>query len=128
MNNMAGEVTVRIPNPEHMNLMGLLMRGLLEGAVKIPSVNARARSLRGDVLIIAGTMAVRLRFTGDEILLVPDEDKKPRATVRGDLKSLLEVVAGEGLLRPVLTRKVKASGNLLMLLKLLPLICAPKSS
>ena len=128
MNNSPDLLTVRIPDPEHMNLMGLLMRGLLESSLIDPRVNAGARKLHGDVRIVAGTMVVILRFTGDEILLVCDEDKKPRATVRGDMKSLLEVVAGEKLLRPVLTRKVRASGNLLMLLRILPLIRAPKSA
>ena len=110
-----------------MNLMGLLMRGLLEAALRNDRIRRRARKLRGDVRIVAGTMSVTLRFTKEQIVLLTDTSMPPRATVRGGMKPLLELVAGEGLVRPVLSRKVRVGGNLLLLLRMLPLIRAPRA-
>ncbi|MBZ0136295.1 MAG: SCP2 sterol-binding domain-containing protein [Planctomycetes bacterium] len=118
---------VHIETPERMNLMGLLMRGLLEAALRDNRVRRRARRLRGDVRIVAGTMSVTLRFTKEQILLLANVTTPARATVRGEMKPLLEVVAGESLVRPVLSRKVRVGGNLLLLLRMLPLIRAPRA-
>jgi hypothetical protein len=107
-------MNVRIENPERMNLMGLLMRGLLETSLK----TAAGQS---------GTMGVTLSFTESEVVLRSDASGKPRASVRGEMKPLLEMVAGGSLVGPVLRRKVKVGGNLLMLLRLLPLIRPKKA-
>jgi len=115
-------MNVRVEDPERMNLMGLLMRGLLETSLKSAAGQRAARKLRGDVRVNAGTMGVTLSFTENEIVLRGGESGKPRAYVRGEMKPLLEMVAGGSLVGPVLRRKVKVGGNLLMLLRLLPLI------
>lgn len=115
-------MNVRVENPERMNLMGLLMRGLLESSLRTARGAKAARRLRGDVCVHAGTMGVTLSFTESEIVLRSGETGKPRAYVRGEMKPLLEVVAGGPLIGPVLRGKVRVGGNLLMLLRLLPLI------
>ncbi|MCC6574977.1 MAG: hypothetical protein IT462_14450 [Planctomycetes bacterium] len=102
--------------------MGLLMRGLLESSLAGERGRAAARKLRGDVRICAGTMSVTMSFSADEIVLRASGNTRPRANVRGEMKPLLEMVAGGGLIGPVLRGKVKVRGNLLMLLRLLPLI------
>lgn len=118
---------VRIDNPERMNLMGLLMRGLLESSLLTQRGAQAARKLRGDVRVNAGTMGVTLSFTESEIVLRSEENGKPRASVRGEMKPLLEMVAGGSLVGPVLRGKVKVGGNLLVLLRLLPLIRPKKA-
>ena len=120
-------MNVRVENPEHMNLMGLLMRGLLETSLKSSAGQNAARKLRGDVRVNAGTMGVTLSFTESEVVLRSGENGKARASVRGEMKPLLEMVAGGSLVVPVLRRKVKVGGNLLMLLRLLPLIRPKKA-
>lgn len=118
-------VVVRVEQPEHMNLMGLLMRGLLESTLGTSRGSAIARKLRGEVRVMAGTMGVTLCFGDGEVVLKETGSGRPRATVRGEMKPLLEIVSGGALIAPVLTRKVKVSGNLLLLLRLLPLIRTP---
>lgn len=127
MNDVPASPVVHVEAPERMNLMGLLMRGLLEAALRNDRVRRRARRLRGDVRIAAGTMSVTLRFTKERISLLADVATPARATVRGGMKPLLELVAGEGLVRPVLSGKVRVRGNLLLLLRMLPLIRAPRA-
>ena len=129
---------VEVDRPEHMNILGLLMRGLLETNLKQPRLANRARHLKGDVAVRAGHMSVTLRFEGTRLLILADAHKpgsraadepppkKPRARVQGDMTALLEMVAGGGLVAPVVSRRVQVSGNLLMLLKMLPLIRAPR--
>ena len=119
-------VVVRVEEPERMNLMGLLMRGLLESTVGTLRGSAIARKLRGEVRVMAGTMGVTLCFSEHEVVLKEIGSGRPRATVSGEMKPLLEIVSGCGLIVPVLTRKVKVSGNLLLLLRMLPLIRAAR--
>jgi hypothetical protein len=113
---------VRVEDPERMNLMGLLMRGLLESSLKTERGRRAAQKLRGDVRVNAGAMGVTLSFTPEEIVLRANESGRTRAHVRGDMKPLLELVAGGSLFAPVLLGRIRVGGNLLMLLRLLPLI------
>lgn len=119
-------IVIRVERPERMNLMGLLMRGLLESNVGTARGNAVARQLRGDVRVMAGTRGVTFCFGDGEVVLKESSAGRPSATVRGEMKPLLEVVSGGSVIAPVLTRKIKVSGNLFMLLRMLPLIRAPK--
>jgi len=112
-----------LDSPEQMNLLGLLMKGLLEENLSRPGRLAGVRKLRGDVLVQAGQMSVTLRFGDDGLLVVAGRVGRPRATVRGGMTALLGVVTRQGgLVRPVLAGRVKVSGNLLLLLRMLPLI------
>jgi hypothetical protein len=113
---------VIIEDPEHMSILGLLMRGLLETNLARPANAARAARLDGDVAVRAGSMGVTLRFGGGRVVILRDPGSKPRARVQGDMASLLTLVTGGGMAAPVLSRRVRVGGNLLMLLKMLPLI------
>jgi hypothetical protein len=108
-----------------MNLLGLLIRGLLASNLADPVLYARARTLRGDVRVDAGTMAVTLRFDGAGVVIAPVGSERPRARVRGSMSALLGMVAGKGIVAPVLTGAVRIGGNPFMLLRMLPLIQAP---
>ncbi len=128
MSQVQSPVLVRVEDPERMNLMGLLMRGLLETTANSERGRRIVRSLRGDVKVVAGSMAVTLCFSKGEVILRREAKSSPRASVSGEMKPLLEIVAGGGLVLPVLSGRVRVRGNLLMLLKMLPLIRAPKTA
>jgi hypothetical protein len=115
---------VAIENPETANLLGLILQSLIEGNLADPRKAARARKIRGTVLVQAGAMRVSLhcqegRFT---IARGHADGEAARARVRGNLEAFLEIALGGNMVGPVLRGEVKVGGNLLMLLKLLPLL------
>jgi len=117
-------MTVRVDQPEHMNLLGLLMKGLLVQTIKDPANARRVRKMKGDVRVGAGRMEVILRFDGSGIEIRKDAQQRPRASVGGGMVDLLGMVTGAGIVVPVLTGKVRIGGNPFFLLKMLPLIRA----
>ena len=117
-------VSVRLREPETMNLLGLLMRGLLEHALEDPARAARAAALSGDVWVRAGTMWTTLRFDDEGIEIVRGKTERRRASVGGEMDAMLGVVTGGGVVGPVLTGRVGIGGNPLFLLRMLPVIRA----
>lgn len=117
---------VVIENPETMNLLGLLMKGMLEINLSDERLYKRACGLQGDIRVQAGEMAVTLRFDGQGLRILREADQRPRASVSGSMSALLGVVVRERLVRSVLTGAVRIWGNPFMLLKVLPLIRAPR--
>ncbi|MCC6521162.1 MAG: hypothetical protein IT373_00740 [Polyangiaceae bacterium] len=114
---------VRLHEPERMNLLGLLMRGLLTANLEDPGLRARALALRGSIDVRAGDMHVTLRFAPEGVHIAAD-GTSANARVSGDMKSLLGVVTGAGMIGPVLRGRVRIGGNPLLLLRVLPLIRA----
>jgi hypothetical protein len=116
------ETRIHLPEPERTNLLGLLMRGMLENRLADDRLAARARALRGDVRVQAGAMAIILRFGPEGLTILRDGEGEPSAWVRGTMNALLGLVTGGGLVAPVLSRRVRFGGNLLLLLRMLPLL------
>ncbi|MBI4952232.1 MAG: SCP2 sterol-binding domain-containing protein [Myxococcales bacterium] len=114
---------VRLHEPERMNLLGLLMRGLLSANLEDPGLRARALALRGSIDVRAGDMHVTLRFAAEGVHIAAD-GTSANARVSGDMKSLLGVVTGAGMIGPVLRGRVRIGGNPFLLLRVLPLIRA----
>jgi hypothetical protein len=114
--------SVTIDSPERMNLLGLLLRGLLEEKLKVDRHARQVQRIEGDVQVVAGTMAVTLRFERERILILAGNSGKPRARIRGTMESLLQIVTRQRLVRPVLCGRVRLSGNPLWMLRLLPLL------
>jgi hypothetical protein len=112
---------VELHDPEHMNLLGLLTRGLLESRLANDRLRTRISRLKGDVLLSAGTMSITLRFGDGRVVLLSEPGRPPRSTVRGEVKPLLEMVTGGGLLGHLLSRRVRIGGCPLLLLRILPL-------
>jgi hypothetical protein len=117
---------VRIDQPETMNLMGLLMKGLIEGNLERPGVAERLARMKGEAYVQAGEMGVTLRFEEGGVVILRGAVGRPRASVRASMLDLLGVVTGAGMIRPVLSRRVRIRGNPLVLLRMLPLIQAPR--
>ena len=115
-------VPVVVDNPEHMNLIGLMMRGLLEENLAKPQNRKKADGIRGAVRVQAGDMAVVLDFGAEALRIrMPAEGDKYKARVSGGMTELLGVVNGK-LFGPVLTARVRIGGNPFFLLGMLPLI------
>ena len=121
------EITVRVDDPEHMNLLGLLMQGLLSTNIAIPKKARLAAVLKGRVLVVAGEMGVTLAFDKGDITCCKGEAGPIKARVAGDMVSLLNVVTEGAVVGPFLSGRIRIGGNLLFLLKLLPLIRAEES-
>lgn len=115
-----GQVVVK--DPDQMNLLGLLMANIIKRAVEKPAGLRRCRKLRGEVQVQAGRMGVRLKFLKGPVEVARSGEGKARASISGDLAAFTNVALGGGIVGPYLKGKLKASGNLFFLLKLLPLM------
>lgn len=100
-----------------MNLLGLLLRGIIERRLE-----GHAPRLRGDVAIDASGMRVTLRFAPDAVAITRAAAVKPVARVRGTLTALADAALGRGRLRAFLDGRLRVRGRPLALLRLLSLL------
>jgi hypothetical protein len=114
--------SVVIEAPETMNLLGLLLRSILERSLADPAKADRAAGLRGEIAVRGGKMRVTLRFADGGITITRAAAARPRARVEGSLPAFLGVAQGKGLVSAWLSGRLSAKGNLLFLLKMLPLL------
>ncbi len=115
---------VVVEDPEHTNLLGLLIRDLVSTNLSNEEIYERVRGMEGDIQVRAGDMVVTMRFGGGKLRIIEGERKNPKASVRGSMPALLSVVTGGGLIGPVLSGAIRIGGNPFTLLKVLPLIKA----
>ena len=113
---------VVVDTPETMNLLGLLLRSILERNLADPAKAARAARLRGEIAVRGGRMRVTLKFAAGDITITRAASARPRARVEGSLTAFLGVAQGKGLASAWLSGRLSAKGNLLFLLKILPLL------
>lgn len=122
-------VPVHIDDPEHMHLLGLLLKGFLERQLAIPAVQRRAAGLRGDFGVSAGSMAVTLSFSEHGVLIKKGITATARACVGGSMGAMVDLVAGGGNLwaaaGALLARRMRVRGNVFALLPLLPIMLTP---
>jgi hypothetical protein len=121
-------VSVVIEEPETMNLLGLLLHSILQRNLADPVKASRATHLRGEVAVRGGRMRVRLRFEESGITITRRAAARPRARVEGSLAALLGVALGRGLVSAWLSGRLSARGNLLFLLRMLPLLRSARST
>lgn len=117
---------VTIEDPSNMNLLGLLMRNVLLAHFTNPRLASRAASLKGDVAVRAGMMAVTLRFSPGRCVVLRGSPPHPVASVTGAMSSLLDVVLRRRMVRAFLTGRIRIGGNPFFLLKILPFMAEPK--
>jgi hypothetical protein len=120
------EARVVLDHPETQNLLGLLLRTILENNLSDEAIYARVRAVRGEVQVQAGEMVITLRFEEGRVTIVSGPSESPRASVRGDMGAFLGVARGTGVVGPFLSGAVKIGGNPLLLLKLIPLLQVKK--
>jgi ubiquinone biosynthesis protein UbiJ len=108
--------------PETMNLLGLLLRSILERNLADPAKAGRAARLKGEVAVRGGKMRVTLRFAPEGVTITRAAAARPRARVEGSLAAFLGVAQGKGIVSAWLSGRLSAKGNLLFLLKIMPLL------
>jgi ubiquinone biosynthesis protein UbiJ len=113
---------VVIADPERMNLLGLILRSILERNLESAACQRMAARLEGRIGVKAGEMAVTLECHAGSFRIVRGWEGSAQARVRGELGSFVRIATGGGLARPVLTRKIGFSGNPLLLLRLTALL------
>jgi hypothetical protein len=121
---------VRLKDPQNMNVLGLLLHGFLRSVLEDPALAARAKGMKGCIWLRAGLMWASLCFDGKGIEIVRGKTAERRAAVEGDMHVLLGVVTSSGL-RGLLAMaglwlrgKLRLGGNLIFLLRLLPILTA----
>jgi hypothetical protein len=120
-----GRVQVVLDQPERQNLLGLLMKDMLEANLASGRHDDRLQGAEGDIQVQAGEMVVTLRLGRGTVTILAGPSKQPRARVKGDMAAFLGVASGGGLVGPLLRGEIGFGGNPFALLKLLPLIKAP---
>ncbi len=110
--------------PGEMNLLGYILRSLVERNLQTPK-GARAFSkMKGTVLVGASRMTVSLDFSGEDLEMQVGEHGRPDVRVRGSMDTLLGVSLGKGMVWPVMSRRLKVGGKVWRLLRMLPLLKA----
>lgn len=87
-------------------MIGLFMRAALEERAEALD---RAR-ISGDIALTVAGMSTTLSFEPDRVVVRDGVQGRPRAHIKGSLESFVRLARGE-LAGPLLTRKVKVSGN-----------------
>lgn len=117
---------VRVSDPEHMNLLGLLLQGFLAQQLQSPKLARKARRTRGAFGVQAGQMAITLTFGPDGVVISKNFAPKTRARIIGSMEEMIALVAGGGGTIPaiiaVLEGRLKVRGNPFALLALLPIM------
>jgi hypothetical protein len=116
---------VRVEDPEHMNLLGLLLQGFLSQQLAAPKLERKARRLKGDFGVQVADMAVTLSFSPQGLVVRNGLAPRVRATVRGSMKEMMPLVVEGGLIPAViavLEGRIRISGNPFALLGLMPLL------
>ena len=126
-NGGASGSLVTLERPERMCLIGLLLRGVLESNIATEKGGARARKIAGEIEVNAGGMTITLCFADGRLTIRQGKSEKPRARVSGSLPALLAVSRGGGVVAPFLRRQIRIGGNPFLMLKMLPLMRAPRA-
>jgi hypothetical protein len=108
--------------PGEMNLLGYILRSLLDRNLKSPGGERAFRKMKGKVLVGASQMKVTLDFDGDDLQISVGLVGKAQARVQGSMDTLLGVALGKGMVGPVLSGKLKVGGRVWRLLRMLKLL------
>jgi hypothetical protein len=119
-------VALEVEDLPDMHLLGLILRSLITRNLADPKKALRAARLRGIAAVQAGEMKLTLDCQPGKLVLRRGHPEKARARVKGSLAAFLDIALGGGLVRPVLDGDISVGGNPFFLLRLLPLLRAPR--
>jgi len=116
---------VKVKEGEELNGLGRMLKETMDTNLQEPKNRKRIEKLRASVVIKESSsgVAVTLNFRQGEIEIQNDAIDKPNAYQEAGFENLAYVSSGQ--ISPtmaLLTRKVKAKGNLLVLMKISPLM------
>jgi putative sterol carrier protein len=115
---MAG---IKVKEGEELNGLGEMLKEIMDRNIKDPKKYRSVERLKASVVIREATsgVAVTLRFKQGEIEIQNDAIDKPTAYMEAGFENLAYISSGQlSPIKAILTRKLKAGGNLLTLLKI----------
>lgn len=112
---------VQVKKGQELNGLGTMLKEIMDANLKNPKKYKRIETLKGSMVIRESTsgVAVTLHLKEGEVELQNDAIDKPTAFMEAGFENLAYISSGQ--LSPIvamLTGKLKAGGNLLMLLKI----------
>lgn len=113
--------------PERQNLLGLLLKNILDANAEDQKKVKKLETIKGDVRVKAGEMIVTLQFRQGTVTVVTGPTDSPRARVEGDMAAFLDIASGGSLISPFFAGSIKIGGNPFLLLKLLPFLKSPET-
>jgi len=116
---------VKVKAGEELNGLGRMLKETIDTNLQDPKKYKRIEKLKASVVIKESTsgVAVTLHFRQGEIEIQNDAIDKPNAYQEAGFENMAYISSGQ--INPtmaLLTRKVKARGNLLVLMKIAPLM------
>ncbi|MBN1947914.1 MAG: hypothetical protein JW797_19765 [Bradymonadales bacterium] len=115
-------VAIELVNEQEANLLGLILKGILERNLKDRELPAWCQKKPRTVHVKAGQMTVTVRLAKEGVRIERGHTGQAGASVAGTLKAFMNVATGGALVGPVLKGHIKIGGNPLLLLKMLPLL------
>jgi len=116
---------VKVKQGEELNGLGKMLKDTMDTNLQDPKIYKRIQKLNASVVIRESSsgVAVTLHFRQGEIEIQNDAIDKPNAYQEARFENMAYVSSGQ--ISPtmaLLTGKVKAKGNLLVLMKISPLM------
>jgi len=116
---------VKVKAGEQLNGLGRMLKETIDTNLQDSKKYKRIEKLKASVVIKESTsgVAVTLHFRQGEIEIQNDAIDKPNAYQEAGFENMAYISSGQiSLTMALLTRKVKARGNLLVLMKIAPLM------
>jgi len=116
---------VKVKEGEELNGLGKMLKDTMDTNLQDPKIFKRIEKLKASIVIKESSsgVAITLHFRQGEIEIQNDAIDKPNAYQEAGFENMAYISSGQ--LNPtmaLLTGKVKAKGNLLLLMKIAPLM------
>lgn len=116
---------VKVKEGEELNGLGMMLTEIIDKNLQDPKKYKATEKLKGGVVIkeSASGVAVTIYFREGEIKIQNNAIEKPSACMEAGFENLAYISSGQiSPIMALLARKMKAKGNLLMLMKIAPLL------
>ena len=111
-------------DPESMNIMGLILKHLIEQNLKDASNAAAAQKMNCVIAMRGGKMGITITFRSGTITIERGTPTRANSRISGSLNTFLQVAVTRNFISPLLSGKIRISGNPLPLLKLMAFLAA----
>lgn len=108
--------------PETTNILGLLLKTIIDRNIKDLSKSAAIKNLTGQINIKAGRMLSCLTFDKGEVTIKNNYAEKAKAEIAGTLNAFMNISVGANPVCYIFKREVKIKGNVLFLLKIMKIV------
>lgn len=106
---------------EGLSGLGWILKQVMDETIQDPETWKTIKKLKGTLVVreTDADVAITISFNKGDVQIQDGAIDKPTASVEGRFEELSEISSGQvGPIRALLGRKIKASGNLLQLLKM----------